>query len=330
MGDVPSLTVISVEYNQTRNGTEIVPGVSTGLYTAFELDGGVTSYFNFRDDNITDAMLTNEFKALFTIRCPLSLYNDQIAPSIVYSEEFESSGTFDESLDIRDMAFCGRGALRNSSQYLVRSNTLVANYMCFAYKLATGVSITLNFLIENDGNTPVLENIPMTLQADSKWHYKCFDIETMLIQYSLTYLTVTTSIIMEVTINSFAPSTVMIDTVTLRNAEPIGYEDDTILPWTEKSTSGPCVFPFVYNGKSYSTCALDENNQPICGLNGNQQFLCHNSSIEGVRRLFPKYQLLQSSLQINHDANNHTIGVSFRYASCMSPSLIKVLPATVS
>ena len=330
MGDVPLFTVISTAFNQTQTGTEIVRGIASNTMIALQLDGATTSYLNFRDDNITDDILSSEFINLFSIRCPPSLNNPQVTPSIIYMEEFELSSTFDDSYDVTDMAFCGRGALRNSSQYLIYGNSLIADYMCFAYKIAAGGSTIMDFLIESDGNTPVLENIPLNLRTDSRWHYQCINLRDTLEQYSLTYLTVTTIVIVEVSLSSFFPLSIMIDTVTLRNDVPIGYEDDITINSTDQSSTGPCTFPFSYNGKSHSACILDNNNQPICGLNSNKSFFCQNSSIEGIRRLYPKYQLLQNLFQVNHSPATHTIDISFRYTACMSPSLAKVIPPSVS
>ena len=91
MGDVPPLTYISKLYNQTQSGIEIVRGVPSNSKIAFQLDGATTNYLNFRDDNITDAILESEFKNLFSIRCPPSLNDPQTTTSIIYSEEFEST-----------------------------------------------------------------------------------------------------------------------------------------------------------------------------------------------------------------------------------------------
>lgn len=330
MGDVPPLTVISVAFNQTQTSVEITRGSASNTKLALQLDGATTSYLNFRDDNITNSILTNEFLNLFTIRCPASLNNPQQTPSIVYAEEFESGNSYNnEVYDIREMAFCGKDSLRNSSQYLVFGNTFSADYLCFAYKISQGNSITMNFLIENDGNPPILENIPMNFKSDSRWHYQCIELRDMLETYSLTYLTVSTFIIHRINVSSFSPFSVMIDTVSLRNVLPIGYEDDLALNWTDRSSIGQCSFPFNYRGKTYSSCVLDENNDPICGFNGNIKYYCQNSSIEGLRRLFPKYQLLDNSLQINHLQFNQTIDFSFRYTQCQSPSLIKLQPSNV-
>ena len=330
MGDVPPLTFISTAFNQTQTAKEIVRGSPSNSKIAFQLDEATTSYLNFRDDNITDAILTNEFMNLFDIRCPPSLNNPQVTSSIVYVEEFEASSSYDQGLDVTDMAFCGRGALRNSSQSLIHGNQIFADYMCFAYKIATGSSITMNFVLENDGFPPVLETIAMNLRADSLWHYKCLNLRNTLEQHSLMYIVVHTFIIINATLSPFSPPSVMIDTVTLRNALPIGYEDTHVIMSTDKSDIGPCIFPFFYNGKNQSSCVLDNNKLPICGVIANRSIYCQNSSIEGVRRLYPKYQLFNNSFEVKHIAANRTIDINFRYTACMAPSLVNVLPPGVS
>ena len=228
------------------------------------------------------------------------------------------------------MAFSGRGALRNANQYMIYGNTLSADSMCFAYKIKTGSSMTLNLLVESDGNPGVLESIPMNLKADSNWHYTCFNLRDTLEQYSFTYLAVNTFVITHANVSTFTPYDIMVDTVTLRDSEPVGYEDDSTLLETDQSSTGSCVFPFSYNGKRYSSCALDNNNNPICGLNGNNRLYCQNSSIEGVRRLLPKYELLDNLFQVRHFQTNQTIVLTFRYKSCLSPSLTRVIPSAVS
>ncbi|CAF4657274.1 unnamed protein product [Rotaria sp. Silwood1] len=111
MGDVPPLTVISTGFSGTVNATEIIRGVPSASKIAFQLDGAITNYLNFRDDDITSAILTNEFKNLFNIRCPPSLNDPQVAPTVVYSDEFEEPSPYDDTFTIEDMAFCGRGAV---------------------------------------------------------------------------------------------------------------------------------------------------------------------------------------------------------------------------
>ncbi|CAF4003686.1 unnamed protein product, partial [Rotaria magnacalcarata] len=329
MGNVPLLTVISSAYNHSITAVEIVQGITSASQIAFTLDRATTNYMDFINDNITDAILTDQFMNLFNIRCPPSLNNPQVSSSIVYADDFEDVGCSNDTLNIIDMAFCGCGALKDSSQYLVTGNNQVAAYMCLAYKVVTGGSLTLNFLVVSDSNPPVLETIPQTITADSLWHYNCIDLLDMLVQYDPMYMAVTTFTILQVNISYFTPLTIMIDTVTLRTDQPIGYEDSNILTETDISGLGPCTFPFNYNGQNYFSCVLDDQNQPICGLTNNTRLYCQNSSIEGVRRLFPKYQMLRSSFQVTHVPAQQTIDISFRYAACMSPSLISVVPPNI-
>ncbi|CAF3773837.1 unnamed protein product [Rotaria sp. Silwood1] len=329
MGDVPLLTVISTAFSRPQTATEIVQGIASGLKIAFRLNGAITNYLNFREDDISETTLETEFMNLFNIRCPPSLNNQQAAPSIVYINEFEISSPYDETFIITDMAFCGRRALTNSNEYLVNGNTLTAEYMCFAYKITTTDPIFMNFQVQSDEDPPVIEHILLTLRNDSRWHYKCINLREMLEQYSMAYLTVTSFLISRVYLDYYVPSSVMIDTVTLRDSLPVGYEEDNMIMSTDQSSTGLCRFPFVYNGQNRSSCILDEDYMPICGLTPNTKFYCQNSSIEGVRRLFPKYQLLDNSFQITLSAMSHTIDISFRYTACMSPSLIEVLPPTV-
>lgn len=322
MGDVPPFTYISKAYNQTQLGIEIVRGVASNSKVAFQLDGAITNYLNFRDDNITDAILETEFKNLFTIRCPPSLNNLETTLSIVYAEEFESASSYDQTTyGLKDVTFCGRGALRNANQYMIYGNTLAADYMCFAYKIKIGNSMTMNLLVESDGNPGVLESIPMNLNADSNWHYKCLNLRDTLEQHSFMYLAVNTFVVTRANLSTFTPYDILVDTVTLRDSEPMGYEDESTLLDTDHSGTGHCTYP---------SCILDDNNEPICGFNGNNRLYCQNSSIEGVRRLLPKYELLDNLFQVRHSQVNHTIDITFRYKACLSPTLARVIPTAVS
>ncbi|CAF1349598.1 unnamed protein product, partial [Rotaria sp. Silwood1] len=95
MGDVPLLNVISTAVNEP-NVTETVQGVASGTKLAFQLDGAMTRYLDFVNNNLTEANLTLAINELFTIRCPVSLNNPQATPSIVYVQEFEIGCIFDE------------------------------------------------------------------------------------------------------------------------------------------------------------------------------------------------------------------------------------------
>lgn len=329
MGDVPPLRFISTANNQSRTAIEIVQGVSSNAKIAFELDGMITSYMDFQNNAVTSAILTNEFQNLFSIKCPPSLVNQAATPSIIYAEDFEQVNNYDDQSELRDVAFCGRGSMKTSTQQLVFGNSLYADFMCFAYKVAVGNLPTLNLLMENDGNPPVMENIPINLQVDGRWHYLCFNLRDTLEQFNPLYMAVTTFIVREATMSQFTSRSVMIDAVSLRSNMPIGYEDEATILETDRSNVGRCRFPFTYQGKSYSTCILDNNKIPFCGINGSVKYTCQNSSIEGVRRLFPTRKLLPNSLQINHAQSQRSIDAIFSYTECMSPTLIKILPSTV-
>lgn len=330
MGDVSSLTIISTAYTSPQNATERVRGLGSGLRLAFRLNGLTTNYLNFGDADITNETLKTEFMSLSDIRCPPSINNAQATPSIMYVNDFEVTRSYDDPFTIRNMAFCGRSALTDLSQPLVIGNPLEVEYMCFAYKIPTGSPIVMDFDLQNDGNPPITEHIPLTLRTDGRWHYKCIALRDMLEDHSLSYLTVTSFVINRVSLSSSPPAGGMIDTVTLRSSLPIGYEESEIIYLADQSSTGPCTFPFTYNGRNYSTCILDEAKLPICGSTLNQKIYCQNSSIEGVRRLYPNYQFLSNSLSVTHLPTNRMIDIVFRYTACMSPSLVEILPPGVS
>ncbi|CAF1212069.1 unnamed protein product [Rotaria sordida] len=330
MGDVSLLTIISTAFINPQYAIESVQGIASGTKLAFRLDGATSNYFDFRTSVVTNVMLTNAFNQLFTIRCPPSLYDQQATSSIVYSNEFETASPYDDSIIITNMAFCGRDALTNG--YLVTWNMQPADYMCFAYKIPpSGGTVIMRFYVQSDGDssTNTYEYITMQLNQDGHWHYTCIHLLNTLQQHSVTYLTIYTFLIMHVYPYSY-PFGSMFDTVTLRTSVPNGYEDQDTVTTTDQSSSGQCTFPFVYNGQTYFTCTLDENNMPICGSISNTTFYCQNSSIDGVRRLYPKYQLLYNSLNVIHSSANKMIDISFRYTSCASPTLIEPLPPTIA
>ncbi|CAF0883351.1 unnamed protein product [Rotaria sordida] len=330
MGDVSLLTIISTAFINPQYAIESVQGIASGTKLAFRLDGATSNYFDFRTSVVTNVMLTNAFNQLFTIRCPPSLYDQQATSSIVYSNEFETASPYDDSIIITNMAFCGRDALTNG--YLVTWNMQPADYMCFAYKIPpSGGTVIMRFYVQSDGDssTNTYEYITMQLNQDGHWHYTCIHLLNTLQQHSVTYLTIYTFLIMHVYPYSY-PFGSMFDTVTLRTSVPNGYEDQDTVTTTDQSSSGQCTFPFVYNGQTYFTCTLDENNMPICGSISNTTFYCQNSSVDGVRRLYPKYQLLYNSLNVIHSSANKMIDISFRYTSCASPTLIEPLPPTIA
>nr|ACD54600.1 fibrocystin-like protein [Adineta vaga] len=334
MGDVPLLTIITINNNYTQNATEITKGVSSGSHFALELDGATTQYFDILNGTITNTILENQFQELFTIRCPLSLYNKDADSSIVYTNDFETNSPYDETLNVQDMAFCGRHALTigNLDKNLVTENLEVADYLCFAYKIPQqATNITLYFQVESDldFDTTTIETlpIPVSLVSDNYWHYKCIKLRETFEDFFSSYLRVSWFSVKNVFLDS-SSNDFMFDTVTLRTNYPFGYEDADIISISDQSASNPCTFPFVYNGKSYTRCTLNEENIPICRSSTNETYYCQNSSIEGVRRFYPQYQLLYNSLRINHSSRNRTIDISFQYTTCRSPTMIKTLPST--
>lgn len=330
MGDVSLLTIISTAFSNPQYATENVQGVASGAKLAFRLDGATTNYLNFRTSVVTNTMLTDAFNQLFTIQCPPSLYDQQASSSIVYVNEAETATSYNDSVIVTDIAFCGRNAITNG--LLVTSNTLPADYMCFAYKISLNTfAATMIFEVQSDGDssTHTYEYIGIQLNQDGRWHYTCINLLDMLQQHSVAYWSIGTFLIMSVRLQNYQSGT-MFDTVTLRTSLPNGYEDQNVVYTTDQTSSGQCIFPFVYNDRTYFTCTLNENNMPICGSGLNTTFYCQNSSIEGVRRLYPKYQVLYNSLSITHSTANKMVDISFRYTSCETPTLIETLPPGVS
>ena len=335
MGDVPPLVIISSIFANARNATEIVAGVASGSKLAFQLDGAITKYLDFWNENITNEILQNTFREIFTIRCPPSLNNQQVTPSIVYVNDFETSNSYDETTPLVDSAFCGRNraTYSGSTLSLVTENNIAATYMCFAYKIPTGTTIIMNFYASGEEDLLPLSyidiNITYLLIIDGRWHYTCIEILPMFENYNSMYTSLEYIIIREAQLQTVLVGA-MFDTVTLRTSEPIIYEGDYDISTIDQASANSCTFPFSYNGQSYNKCTLDENNVPICRSASGQKLDCQSSSIEGVQRLFPKYQLLNDQFNITHLNDNHTIDVSFRYTDCKSPTLIKSLPSSVS
>ena len=331
MGDIPPLSIISSAYNTPRNATEITNGTASGDRLAFELDGAVTHFLDFRNGDITSGGLQTEFKDLFSIRCPSSLNNRAADSSIVYVEEFERTVTYPEDTLLTEKAFCGWSAL--SAGYpgrLVQGNTATADFMCFAYKFRSSGNITMNFLVESDEDPSAIseEQIDIPVISNDRWHYKCIDLRRILEEKNTLYVTVSTFLIINVTITSI-PGGAYIDTVTLRNSYPLQYEDEDTINLLDQPATGSCVFPFSYNGQQHYKCTLDNGNVPIC-LSSNVVHYCQSSSIEGVRRLYPKHRLMNDQLSVAYSSANRIIDISFRYTNCQSAALIKPLPPNVS
>jgi hypothetical protein len=320
MGDVPLVTCISTSTN-TPNVTETVQGVASGSQIAFEFDGALTSYIDFVNGNITQGNLISIFNQLFSIQCPISLYNAQATPSIVYVQDFETNCIYDET-SITSDAFCGQCSQTGNT--LVNGNTQGGNYLCFAYKLLSNYIITLdlNIQINGDTMTTYYPTISLTLITDTFWHYTCINVFAQLVAQSSISSTTSSLVINYATLNPDIRNGIMIDTVTIRTALPMGYVNQSLYPIDEPSSPYSCVFPFYYNGQQYSACTLDNNNIPICADSQSQTHQCQSSSIEGVQRLYPKHQLVYNTLEVAFSSSTRTINVSYRYSDCYSPALI--------
>lgn len=326
MGNVPLVTCISTS-TTTPNVTEIVQGVASGSQLAFEFDGALTSYIDFDGGNITQANLTSIFNQVFSIQCPVSLNNAQETSSIVYVEDFETGCIYDET-SITSDAFCGQCSQTNN--VLINQNTQSGNYLCFAYKLMNTYTITLdlNIQINGDMTTTYYPTISLTLTTDTYWHYTCINVFDQLVAQSSISSTTSSLVINYASLNPYIRNGIIIDTITIRTALPIGYESQSLYPIDGPSSSYSCVFPFYYNGQQYSACTLNNNNIPICADSQNQTYTCQSSSIEGVRRLYPKHQLVYNTLVVAFSSSAQSIDVSFRYSDCSSPALI--VPSLVS
>lgn len=332
MGDVPSLVIISTGLATPYNATEMVKGVASGSKLAFELDGITTKYFDFVNDNITNEVLQKAFYDLFNIRCPPSLYDANTDPSIVYADEFETEHVYVDTSTITESAFCGHNSLSaNGLVKLIANNTNPADYICFAYNIPIGTKIFMTYMIQGEENflPDQTFQIELSLTADTHWHYICINLKDSTANMDFMYSSIQNFTIQYVIIQNMTYGG-KIDTLTLRTSIPQGYEETNNIKSSDQSLWNDCTFPFIYKGRKYYKCILDENNLPICASASNKIYYCSKSSIEGVRRFYPKYKFLDDSLRIEHTKSNHTIDISFRYSDCSSPTLIKVFPDTVS
>lgn len=326
MGDVPLLTCIGSSSNQA-NITEMTAGVASGEKVAFVLDGQVSSYVDFVNTNVTQTTLKSVLNELFSIRCPPSLNDPLSTPSIVYAQDFELNCVFDET-SIRTNAFCGQCSSNDNSLVSVNSNA--GRYLCFAYRILNqyvtfiGVGVQVN----GDTTTTFWADIPFTPTADLNWHYTCVDIQNELITQGTILTTDSSLVIKYAWLKNKIKSAIFLDTITIRNGLPSGYESASSIP-IDQSVNGSCVFPFTYNGQTYSTCTLDSNNIPICADQSNNVLRCRSSSIEGARRLFPKHQLVFNTLQATYASQTGTLTADFRYNDCSVPNLMSTSPSSV-
>ncbi|CAF4171105.1 unnamed protein product [Rotaria magnacalcarata] len=326
MGNVPLVTCISTSRN-TPVINETVQGVASNTAIAFSLNGMTTDYIDFTT-NVTQANLTAEFNKLFSILCPISINNAQATQSIVYLQDFETDCVFDET-NIRSNAFCGQCSL--TSNTLVTGNTRSGNYLCFAYKILNSyvTQVDVGVYLNGDTTTEYWPSIPFTPIADGVWHYTCIDVFSTLSSQSSTYSSASSLVLNYAALSENIQQGISIDAVTVRTALPIGYEPQSLYPIDQTNISS-CVFPFIYNGQSYSACTLGNNGIPICLDRQNNTNQCQSTSIEGTRRLYPKHQLVYNTLQVAYAPRTSTINVSFRYGDCSTPSLIQSLPNTTA
>lgn len=328
MGNVSLLTVITTSPNPA-NVTEVILGVASGSKIAFRLDGATTRYIDLINSSSISPNVSTVFDEIFSIRCPVSMNNQQASSSIVYVQDFETNCVYDET-PLTNKAFCGKCSQVGNT--LVSGNTRAADYLCFAYRISNSYVTEIAFSIQLNGDTKTTywPSIPFSPVADKLWHYTCLNVRSILNAQSSTYSSASSMLITGAWLNRNVLQGIMIDTVTVRTSLPIGYEDRSLYPIDLSSNSSTCVFPFYYNGQSYTSCTLDNNNLPICADTSNQTYPCQSSSIEGVRRLYPKRQLLYNTLQVNHNRNTSTIAFTFRYSDCSTPALMSILPSTVS
>jgi hypothetical protein len=246
----------------------------------------------------------------------------------VYLQDFETGCTFGET-NIRSTAFCGQCSLTGNT--LVTGNTIGGNILCFAYKIVNYyvTEINLGIYLNDQTTTEYWPSISFTPIADGVWHYTCIDVFSSLSSQSSTYSSASSFVINYAALSEDILEGVSIDVVTVRTAFPFGYENGSSYQIDQSNTSS-CVYPFIYNGQSYSACALDNNDMPICLNSQNQTNQCQSSSIEGVRRLYPEHQLVDGTLQVAYTPVTSTIHVSFRYGDCVTPQLIQALPSSVS
>ncbi|CAF0819146.1 unnamed protein product [Rotaria sp. Silwood1] len=325
MGNVPLLTCISTSSN-TPNITEVVQGVASGSKIAFELDGQLTNYIDFVNSNVTQADIYTIINDLFIIQCPSSINNAKLTTSIVYLQDFETNCIYDET-SITTNAFCGQCSLNGNT--LVNGNNKTGNYLCFAYRILNSyvTSLDLGIQINGDTTTTLWPSISFSPNADKLWHYTCIDIRARLLSQSSIDSIVSSIVITYAWLNDNIKKGIYIDAVSIRTSLPQGYEDVSLYP-IDQSNSSLCVFPFYYNGSSYTTCTLDNNNIPICADSTNRTYQCRSSSIEGVRRLYPKHQLSYNTLQVTYSSASSQITTNFRYSDCARPTQFVSWPSS--
>lgn len=325
MGDVPLMTCASTSPN-LPSIVEVVQGVASGSKIAFELDGQLTNYIDYTA-NLTQAQISASFNRIFGIQCPPSINNPTTTPSISYAQDFESNCVYDET-PVTTNAFCGQCSSNGNT--IVAANTASGSILCFAYRLLNdyGRFISLIYQVNGDTSLDKWASLPFIPQADGLWHYTCIDVRATLLAQSSIDSSVSSLVIKYAWLSYNVRKGMYLDAITVRTALPIGYEASTTYP-VDQSANGSCVFPFNYNGKRYQACTLDNNGLPICADSNNVTYQCAVSSIEGVRRVYPKHQLTYNSLAVTYTPGSSQITTAFRYSDCQQPTQFVPWPSTV-
>ena len=325
MGDVPLLTCISSSTNAPVI-IETTQGVASETKVAFELDGQLSDFVDLTATNQTQ--LKDTLNKMFGIRCPPSINNRQATPGIVYAQDYETNCVYDAT-SVTTNAFCGQCSYNGNT--LISSNSQSANYLCFAYRILNNFVISLGVGVQLDGDTTSTYwySITFSPQTDQIWHYTCIDVRSKLVSQSSISSSVSSITITNAWLSNYVKKGIYLDAVTLRTSLPTGYEATTQYP-IDQSANSSCVFPFTYNGQSYTACTLDNNNLPVCADQNGTVYQCQVSSIEGVRRLYPKHQLVYNTLSVSYPSVGSPVTVNFRYSDCASPALFSTWPSSVS
>lgn len=325
MGDVPLITCVSSSPNPP-SVTQLVQGVASGSKLAFALDGQLTDYIDYTT-NVTQAQIYNNINNIFGIQCPPSINDPITTPSIVLSRDFENC-VYDET-PVTTNAFCGQCSFNGNT--LIAGNTAAGSILCFAYRILNNYVTSIGFGIQVNGDTTTTNwpSISFSPQADRLWHYTCIDVRANLVGQSSIDASVSSLVITNAWLSTNVKNGIYLDAITIRSSLPYGYEATNTYP-VDQSANGSCVFPFNYNGQRYQACTLNNNGLPICAGANNAVYPCTVSSIEGVRRLYPKHQLVYNTLAVTHVSSTSQITASFRYSDCEQPTQFVAWPSTVT
>lgn len=306
--------------------TEVRNGSATNTDFTVELNDMSSPYISLSEFvAMNNQQMRDYFATLFTIRCPPSLNRQDIVPSILHSLDFE-----DDTNAHQDTAFCGEKSMPGDLT-LYDGSDLSATYLCFAYRASNDELANIKFDGSIDDDT--LDVFPITiridLRRDNRWHYQCIHIRERLETFSFEFFLVNSFTIRQIQTIGLSYTT-RFDTITLRTNLPFGYEDQYRIASMDQGRERDCTFPFEYDGTYYGACINDMNNVPFCRNSMNQTRVCVSSSIEGLRRMQPKYKLKDVSLDITHSPQNQTVEISFIYPNCQEAKLLRIYPSKVS